>query len=252
MLMPSLHMERNAAPGVHRIEDAHTNWYLVEDGERVTIVDTGFPRSWNSLVRALRETNRRPSQIDAVVLTHAHFDHMGFARRAQQELKVPVMAHAEEVPVVAHPWSYRHERSRVPYFRHPKFVQIFSEMTAMGALLVKGTTDVTTYAGGQRLDVPGRPEVIETPGHTYGHCSLLFADRGALIAGDAFVMLDPYTGRDGPCIVAGAATADSRAALASLDALAGVSAETALTGHGPAWRGDLKVAVERARAAGAA
>jgi glyoxylase-like metal-dependent hydrolase (beta-lactamase superfamily II) len=250
--MASLHMERNAAEGIHRIEDAHTNWYLVEDGERVTIVDTGFPRSWNSLVLALRQINRQPAQIEAVVLTHAHFDHMGFARRAQQELHVPVMSHEKEVPVVAHPWSYEHERSRVPYLRHPKFIQILSEMTAMGALLVKGTTRVTTYAAGQRLDIPGRPEVIATPGHTYGHCSLLFADRGALIVGDAFVMLDPYTGREGPCIVAGAATADSRAALASLEALAGVDAETALTGHGAAWRGDLKLAVERASAAGPA
>ena len=55
--------------------------------------------------------------------------------------------------------------------------------------------------------VPGRPQVIFTPGHTHGHCSLLFADRGALIVGDAFVMLDPYTGRQGPCVVAGAPSA---------------------------------------------
>jgi hypothetical protein len=63
-------------------------------------------------------------------------------------------------------------------------------------------------------------------------------------------MLDPYTGRDGPCVVAGAATADSKTALSSLDALAGLDATTAWTGHGPPWRGRLGEAVERARAAG--
>jgi hypothetical protein len=65
-------------------------------------------------------------------------------------------------------------------------------------------------------------------------------------------MLDPYTGRRGPCIVAGAATADSARALTSLDALATVDVNIALTGHGPAWKGSMPEATERAKVAGAA
>jgi glyoxylase-like metal-dependent hydrolase (beta-lactamase superfamily II) len=244
--------ERNAAEGIHRVEDAHTNWYLVEAGSQLTVVDTGLPRSWGSLQSAVRELRRSVDDISAVVLTHAHFDHMGFARRAQQELGVPLWAHSRETGAAAHPWRYDHERSRIPYFRHPEFVRIFAEMTVMGAVWVKGTDSVRTYENGQQLDVPGRPQVVFTPGHTHGHCSLLFADRGAVIVGDAFVLLDPYTGRRGPCVVAGAATADSRQAIASLDALAGLDAAIALTGHGPAWNGSLSEAVERAKAAGPA
>jgi glyoxylase-like metal-dependent hydrolase (beta-lactamase superfamily II) len=60
-------------------------------------------------------------------------------------------------------------------------------MTVMGALWVKGSDAVRTYTDRDRLDVPGRPEVVFTPGHTLGHCSLLLADRGATIVGDAFV-----------------------------------------------------------------
>lgn len=247
-------LQQHAAERIHRIEDAHTNWYLVEDGAGggLTIVDTGLPRSWDSLQSALTELGRSAAEIQAVVLTHGHFDHMGFARRAQEELGVPVWAHADELSVVSHPWRYDHERSRIPYFRHPQFLKIFTEMTAMGALWVKGSDSARAYGPHDRLDVPGRPQVLFTPGHTHGHCSLLFADRGAVIAGDAFVMLDPYTGREGPCVVAGAATADSEAALSSLDALAGLDATTALTGHGPPWKGSLSDAVARARAAGAA
>ena len=77
-----MRLERNAAEGIHRIEDAHTNWYLIEDGGRLTVVDTGFPRSWGSLQSALRQLGHGLGAIEAVVLTHAHFDHMGFARRA--------------------------------------------------------------------------------------------------------------------------------------------------------------------------
>jgi glyoxylase-like metal-dependent hydrolase (beta-lactamase superfamily II) len=245
-------LERNCADGVHRIEDAHTNWCLIEEAGRLTVVDTGLPRSWNSLQSAMRELGRSLGDIEAIVLTHGHFDHMGFARRAEQELGVPVWAPELDRPVVSHPWRYDHENPRAPYFRHPGFVQVFAEMTAMGALWVRGTETIRPYGPGEALDVPGRPVAVGTPGHTHGHCSLHLPDRGALLAGDAFVTLDPYTGRWGPCIVAGAATADSAKALASLDALARLDAAVSITGHGPAWRGSLADARDRARAAGPA
>ncbi len=243
-------VHKHAAEGIHRVDEASTNWFLVEENGRMAVVDTGFPRSWATLHDALSQLGRSPGDIDAVVLTHAHFDHMGFAERARIELGVPVWAHEKEVPVTEHPWRYDHERSRLPYFRHPGFVKIFTAMGAKGALWVKGTKQVSTYTDGQQLDVPGRPHVIFTPGHTHGHCSLHFPHRGAVIVGDAFVTINPYTGREGPQIVAGAATADSARALASLDALAGLDASVALVGHGDPWTEDLRLAVERAREAG--
>jgi glyoxylase-like metal-dependent hydrolase (beta-lactamase superfamily II) len=189
-------LQRDAADGIHRIEDAYTNWYLVADGNDLTVVDTGLPSSWKSLQSALRELRRSAADVRAVVLTHGHFDHMGFAERARTELGVPV------------------------------------------------------YEDDAQLDVPGHPRVVFTPGHTYGHCSLHFPGRGAVIAGDAVVTLNPYTGRRGPQIVAGAATADSKTALSSLDALAATGAQTVLTGHGPAWTDGIAHACELARAAG--
>ncbi|MFL5899159.1 MAG: MBL fold metallo-hydrolase [Solirubrobacterales bacterium] len=82
-------IERGAAPDVHRIEDAGVNWYLVEAAEGLTIVDAGVPRSWDSLHRVLREIGRDAAEIRALVLTHAHFDHIGFAERARRELAAP-------------------------------------------------------------------------------------------------------------------------------------------------------------------
>jgi glyoxylase-like metal-dependent hydrolase (beta-lactamase superfamily II) len=108
---------------------------------------------------------------------------------------------------------------------------------------------VQRYANGQ-LPVPGSPRVVPTPGHTIGHRSLHLPDRDAVIAGDAVVTLNPYTGARGPQIVARAATADSNRAMAALDALADTGATTVLPGHGAVWREGAAEIATRARAAG--
>jgi glyoxylase-like metal-dependent hydrolase (beta-lactamase superfamily II) len=246
-----MQLEQHVAPGIHRIEDAFTNWYLVEDGGRLTVVDSGLPASWGSLLQVLERLGHRPEAIEAVVLTHGHFDHVGFADRAHRDLGVPVYAHVDERHLVAHPWDYDHEHSRARQaLDHPGFVKVFAAMGAAGALWTKGTSETEDYLADETLDVPGRPRVIPTPGHTYGHCSLFFADRGTLLAGDAFVTFNPYTTGSGPQIVSGAATADSERALRSLDALEAVPADIVGTGHGPVWRGPVAEACARAREAG--
>ena len=100
------------------------------------------------------------------------------------------------------------------------------------------------------LAVPGRPRVVFTPGHTNGHCALHYPDRNTVIAGDAVVMLNPYTGARGPQIVARAANADSAQALKSLDALAATGAQLVLTGHGEPWRRGPAAMADEARRAG--
>ena len=48
-------LERDVVPGIHRIEDAHTNWYLVEDDGEITIVDAGLAHTSRPLLlEALR------------------------------------------------------------------------------------------------------------------------------------------------------------------------------------------------------
>src|SRR5690606_22746930 len=103
------------------------------------------------------------------------------------------------------------------------------------ALTVKGTSATPAIADGQILDVPGRPRVIWTPGHTGGRCAFVFEHLGVTMCGDAIVTLDPYTGRRGPQIVAGAATADSARALQSVEGLRGADARVLLPGHGEPW-----------------
>ena len=242
----------NEADGIHRVEDAHTNWYLLEAGDRLTIVDTGVPRSWDALHAALAALGRSADDVDAVVLTHAHFDHLGFAERARRTLGVPVWVHENDVPLTRHPRQYARERPLSFYLAtQVRALPIAAALVRSRAWWPAPLGEVRRFTGGT-LPVPGAPRVVPTPGHTLGHCALHLPDRDALIAGDAIVMFDPYTARPGPRIVARAATADSERALSSLDALAETGASTVLTGHGPPWTGGAEAAVAAARAAGAA
>jgi len=78
----------------------------------------------------------------------------------------------------------------------------------------------------------------------------LLRDRETMLTGDALVTLDLYKGVPGAQIVAGAATADSDQALASLDVIAGTGARVLLPGHGEPWRDGAEAAVASARAIG--
>jgi glyoxylase-like metal-dependent hydrolase (beta-lactamase superfamily II) len=242
--------ERDAAPGIHRVEDANVNWYLVEADEGLTIVDAGVPRSWASLQAALRELGRDAAEIRALVLTHAHFDHIGFAERARAELGIPVHVHENDVPLAHKPLQYTHERARSRYLvTRPRALPYVLGFLAARAFWPPPVTDLHRFEDGV-LPVPGSPRVVFTPGHTLGHCALHLPDRDAVICGDALVMRDPYTGWAGPRLVARAATADSERARASLAALAATSADTVLSGHGAPWREGAEQAVAKARQAG--
>jgi glyoxylase-like metal-dependent hydrolase (beta-lactamase superfamily II) len=241
-------LQTRVADGIHRIEDAYTNWYIVEDEGGVTIVDAGVPTSWQSLVDALGAIGRSRDDVRALVLTHAHFDHIGFAERARSELGIPVHVHENDVPLTRHPLQYSHERARTPYFlTQVKAMPIVASLLRNRAFWPTPIGDVHRFSNGS-LDVPGSPRVLFTPGHTLGHCALHFPDRNAVIAGDALVMLDPYTGRRGPKLVAGAATADVERNLAALEPIAETGAATVLTGHGDPWTSGAAEAVRLARA----
>jgi glyoxylase-like metal-dependent hydrolase (beta-lactamase superfamily II) len=237
----------NVVEGIHLITAAHVNCYLVEVDRGLLLVDTGLPAMWPQLSQALHDLGRRPEHLTGVILTHAHFDHLGCAARLHSELGLTIWAHEADHYLARHPYRYKHERPRLMYpLRYPRGARILFEMARAGALRVPGVPEVA------RLEpdgpaIPGSPQVIFSPGHTYGHCALFWPERDVIITGDALVTLDPYTGIEGPQIVSRAATANSAQALDTLDALAATRATVALPGHGGPWREGIEAAVEEAR-----
>src|SRR5215217_4213042 len=210
-------IQPSVAEGILRVPHTYVNWYLLEDADGVTIVDAGLPRHWDLLPKALQRIGRRLDDVRALVLTHGHYDHVGFAERARTELRIPVYAPRGE-DIYHHPLRFPFERPPFLYASNPGFLKVAARFTANGMLWTKGVEEVTHYGDGEEPPVPGRPRAIVT-------------------AGDALVTLDPYTLLEGPRLVAKAALADSRQNLASLDGIADSGASHLLPGHGEPWHG---------------
>ena len=238
-----------AAPGVHRF-NGPVNWYLVAEGGKLTLVDAGTPGHWPRFLAALREVGRSLTDVEAVVLTHAHQDHMGFAERARSQAGIPVHVHAADAPLARGERPPRRDRSLLPYLRHRAAVALLLYFLRTGAARTPPVREARTFADGETLDVPGRPQVIHAPGHTEGSCALLLPDRDTLLTGDVLVTRNPLTGRPGPQVMPAAFNADTAQALESLGRLEGLAAAAVLPGHGAPWTGGVAEAVRLARAAG--
>lgn len=221
------------ARGVVRITRAGVNCHLLVTDDGITLIDAGLPGMWSLLGDALATAHATPADIDAVLLTHGHFDHVGMAARLRGAHGTAVHVHPDDQRLARHPYRYEHEDPRWRYpLRYPRTIPLFARLAAAGALTVKGVDAEPTITPGVAIDVPGRPVAIASPGHTKGHCGFFLPDSGLLFSGDALVTLDPYSGRVGPRMVARAATADVNENRRALAALAGTGARLVLPGHG--------------------
>ena len=88
------------APGLRRLgADSIVNSYLLEEGGEVTIIDAGLPGLWNALPADLAALGRAVSDVRAIVLTHGHSDHIGYAERARTTNGWPVWLHEIDAPL---------------------------------------------------------------------------------------------------------------------------------------------------------
>lgn len=236
------------SPGVHRLFTRYTNWYLLEAGGRLTVLDAGLPGDWRDFSSALGRLGHSPSDLDAVLITHHHPDHAGNAERLRSS-GARVLAHPADAAYLR--GERRMKRAKVVrYLWHPWYQVYGLHLLVNGANRVPAIAQLDEIGDGEVLDVPGSPRVIHSPGHTAGSCALLLEDRSLMFSGDALVTLDMTRGRTGPRIIRGPFAEDPELALDSLEALAATNAEMVLPGHGEPWPHGVKRAVELARQVG--
>lgn len=237
----------DAGGGVHLVVGPRTNWCLIRAGDAVTLIDAAWPKDYALVVDSLDRIGSAPAQVEAVVLTHAHPDHIGVAERFRSDHGSTIHAHARERGHALGEYE-QHVRTIDLILRmwRPSVFAFASTPILHGALNVTPAAAVEVFES-DPIDAPGGPVPVFTPGHTSGHCSFLLPAHGVVVTGDALVNQNLLTGRPGPRLMPRIFSHDWEQAASSLDNLAGLDADVLLPGHGMPLHVSPAEAVRRAR-----
>jgi glyoxylase-like metal-dependent hydrolase (beta-lactamase superfamily II) len=234
------------AEDVYRLGTRWINFYLVREGAEFTLVDAGYPGYWRYLIDAVRGLGASLEAIRAVIVTHHHADHAGTAERLASSGGARVLVGDGDAWIVAG----RYPSHASPGFyrqcsRHVSGIRFLAHSAIARGARYRPVASVETVAAEQTLELPGRPRLIRTPGHTAGHLSVALEDRGVLLTGDALANLDYVIGNPG--LGLHRLNDDREVALSSLGRLDGVGADIVLFAHGDPWTGGLARALEIVR-----
>lgn len=225
---------RTVRPGVHFVRAPHVNWTVLTEGRDATLIDSGYPRQVNLLLQSLAQLNIDPAAIVAVVITHAHTDHQGgVARLRANGWNAPLLAHHRELANVRREVLEQVTARRAGWnLLDPRVARWSMAALKAGGLEDVRISDPIGVDDLQVLDLPGRPQAVLAPGHTSGHVSLLCAQGGVLIAGDAIVSAHPTMRRHRTTLPA-YFHVDAGQNARSAVRLRALRAELILPGHGP-------------------
>ncbi|MGW4774520.1 MBL fold metallo-hydrolase [Nocardia sp. NPDC004278] len=185
---------------VHMVSGTNVNWALVSDGSGVTVIDAGYPADTAAVLESVRQIGHKVGDIAAVLLTHAHLDHIGAIPTLVEQANVAVYTGEQEVP-----------HAKREYLQQITAPQMLRQLTTQrGARWVMQTARAVVGHIGMRVPtaraadptvlaaLPGGFVAISTPGHTDGHTAYFMPSEGVLFSGDALVTGHPLLPGTGP------------------------------------------------------
>ncbi len=234
---------------VHHFDTGPFNWYVISQNGRLTVVDAGFPGHYKIFLKGIRNLGFSVKDVAAILLTHAHADHMGFAETLRSESGAPVFIHRDDK-------SAAQRALQLPWYGllsnawHPYVARMLGHAAFNGVFTMPSIAKVQTIEDGRTLDVPGKPYVLHVPGHTPGEVALFLPQAGILLSGDTLVTRHLLTGANGaPQVPPPVLSHHYGTAQRSLERMRDLGAVTMLPGHGKAWMGNLADAISIAQSA---
>ena len=200
------------------------NVFVIKDNG-LTLIDTGYRNSLESIFRALKRSGENPNHIKRVLLSHAHPDHAGSAAALKRRLGVPVFTHQIEAALLEAGIS-----GQSPIYRSPGIANwlIYQLLIKRGDNSVDSLVADEHLAHGDILPIAGGLQVLHTPGHSAGHLAFWLKAEGVMLMGDTCANLMG--------LAFSTVYEDRTLGLQSLLALADLSFEQAVFGHGRAIR----------------
>ena len=234
---------------VHMVTGTNVNWALVADGCWLTLVDAGYPRDAEALLESITAIGHRPGDVTAILLTHAHLDHMGGIPTMTQRWGTPVMTGAEETRHGRR--EYLEQITPAEMLRQctrPAGVRwVTTTLRAVGSQFRMALDDLAAVSPHTALDVPGGLVAVPTPGHTRGHTSYLMVSTGVLFSGDTLVTGHPLSRvGTGPQKLPSVFNASDSGVTAAIRSLQNLAADTLIPGHGDPLRAPIASIVEEA------
>lgn len=230
---------------VHLVRTDLVNWTIVADGSGVMLIDAGFPGSRDDVLASLRSLGCTPEDVSAILLTHAHIDHLGAAIWFAETHGTPVYCHAAEVAHAQR--DYLEQASPAALMTQawrPRWLRWSAQVAAKGGLVRGGIPAARALTAEIAANLPGRPRSLPSPGHTSGHCS--FVVDGVLVAGDALITGHPLARRTGPQLPPSMFNHSDADCVRSLSMLATAGTDVLIPGHGAVWNGPIAEAVHLA------